>query len=176
LHPDTPSVHQIGLAIDTDEQLVAILNDHGWYQTVYRNGRLVEPWHFEYQSWRDNHINEAVTLIQTPDGVWRFEEDELNAEQANQLANIYAAIFKGGVSMPDGGRPLALSISDIANGLRPTISRDVDGVAVVNTWVQELADIKTIALAEAVETLSDEELKAIATVVVEEIERRDPKA
>lgn len=64
LHPDTPSVHQKGRAKDTDERDVALMNDHGWYQTVYRwiNGRrtLVEPWHFEYDPERDNHRNDPA--------------------------------------------------------------------------------------------------------------------
>ncbi|MEW2011481.1 hypothetical protein AB0300_18635 [Microbacterium sp. NPDC078814] len=64
LHPDTPSVHQMGRAKDTDERDVALMNDHGWFQTVYRwvNGRrtLVEPWHFEYDPARDNHRNDPA--------------------------------------------------------------------------------------------------------------------
>ncbi|WP_025105704.1 hypothetical protein [Microbacterium paraoxydans] len=79
LHPDTPSVHQMGRAKDTDERDVALMNDHGWYQTVYRllNGRrtLVEPWHFEYDPARDNHRNDPA-----PSGAGStaltFEEDE----------------------------------------------------------------------------------------------------
>lgn len=63
LHPDTPSIHQIGGANDTNERPVALLNDHGWYQTVYRwvNGvwTLVEEWHFEYFPERDNHRHEG---------------------------------------------------------------------------------------------------------------------
>lgn len=55
LSPDAPSIHQLGNAIDTDERNVPVLNDHGWFQTVYRNGVLVEPWHFEYDKTRDNH-------------------------------------------------------------------------------------------------------------------------
>ncbi len=60
LHPDTPSIHQIGKAIDTDEgqRILAVMRDHGWVQTVYRNGKLVEPWHFEYSVFRDNHRND----------------------------------------------------------------------------------------------------------------------
>lgn len=64
LHPDTPSIHQKGRAKDTDERDVALMNDHGWFQTVYRwvNGRrtLVEPWHFEYDPARDNHRNDPA--------------------------------------------------------------------------------------------------------------------
>lgn len=62
LHPDAPSIHQLGNAIDTDERHVAVLNDHGWYQTVYRRGVLVEPWHFEYFANRDNHYGEEPEM------------------------------------------------------------------------------------------------------------------
>lgn len=81
LHPDTPSVHQKGRAKDTDERNVALMNEHGWFQTVYRtvNGRrtLVEPWHFEYFPERDKHRNDpapaggkttaaAITTLEEP--------------------------------------------------------------------------------------------------------------
>lgn len=76
LHPNTPSVHQKGRAKDTDERDVALMNDHGWFQTVYRvvNGRrtLVEPWHFEYDPERDNHRNDPApaggATVPTPKG------------------------------------------------------------------------------------------------------------
>lgn len=44
------SLHEKGSAIDTNEgqNHVALLQSHGWRRTVYRNGKLVEPWHFEY--------------------------------------------------------------------------------------------------------------------------------
>ncbi|WP_309105015.1 hypothetical protein [Microbacterium sp.] len=58
LEPDD-SVHCKGGAIDTDDhrdpRIVRILNRHGWRQTVYRNGRLVEEWHFERFANRDQH-------------------------------------------------------------------------------------------------------------------------
>ncbi|UDL15932.1 endolysin [Microbacterium phage Pumpernickel] len=50
LNPNTPSIHQKGAAIDTNEgqNHISLLASHGWKRTVYRNGKLVEPWHFEY--------------------------------------------------------------------------------------------------------------------------------
>lgn len=66
LHPDTPSEHQKGNSVDSDEaqRIIAILEDHGWRRTVYRwvNGRwtLVEPWHFEYFAHLDNHRNDPA--------------------------------------------------------------------------------------------------------------------
>ena len=57
LHPDTPSIHQLGNAVDSDEgqQHLALMAEHGWKRTVYRRGKLVEPWHFEYAASRDRH-------------------------------------------------------------------------------------------------------------------------
>src|SRR5690349_9705397 len=51
LNPDTPSVHQKGAAIDSDEAQndIAMMERNGWVRTVYRwvNGvwTLVERWH-----------------------------------------------------------------------------------------------------------------------------------
>lgn len=69
LHPDTPSLHQLGNAIDSDEaqRFVGLMADHGWIRTVWRNGRLVEPWHFEYRIADDRHRNDpAPTPVQRP--------------------------------------------------------------------------------------------------------------
>lgn len=65
LNPDTPSIHQKGAAIDTDEgqQFNARMEENGWKRTVYRyvNGKwtLVEPWHYEYFPENDRHINDG---------------------------------------------------------------------------------------------------------------------
>ena len=74
-------------------------------------------------------------------------DDELNTQQADQLLNIYNAIFHGGPSMPDGSRSLGQSVSDIANGLRPVVHRANDAGEMYQThWIQELADIRTAQL------------------------------
>jgi len=57
--PPGSSIHEFGRAIDTDEQITTVLNRHGWFHTVYRNGVLVEPWHYEYDYTRDQHITEG---------------------------------------------------------------------------------------------------------------------
>lgn len=51
------SLHEKGSAIDTNEgqNHVALLQSHGWRRTVYRNGKLVEPWHFEYFPGEDRY-------------------------------------------------------------------------------------------------------------------------
>jgi len=61
--PADESVHCKGFAVDTDDTSDAqmrIWNDHGWYWTVYRNGKLAERWHLEYFRDRDNHRNDAA--------------------------------------------------------------------------------------------------------------------
>lgn len=85
LDPDTPSEHQKGKAVDSNEaqQFVALMEEHGWRRTVYRwvNGvwTLVERWHFEYFAHLDQHINDpAPTSAATPAPI-PSEEDEMLA-------------------------------------------------------------------------------------------------
>ena len=65
LNPNTPSEHQKGKAIDSNEaqRNQSLMEEHGWRRTVYRwvNGKwtLVEPWHYEYFINLDRHRNEA---------------------------------------------------------------------------------------------------------------------
>lgn len=87
LAPWTPSVHQKGRAKDTDERDVALQNDHGWYQTVYRWIKgvwtLVEAWHFEYFPERDNHRHEVVELV-NDNGTWRIAPEKEWDEMATK--------------------------------------------------------------------------------------------
>lgn len=57
-----PSVHQLGAAIDSDEaqRNPNTMANNGWRRTVYRNGVLVEPWHYEYFKQYDKHINDSA--------------------------------------------------------------------------------------------------------------------
>ena len=41
------------------EQITAVLNRDGWFNTVYRGGVRSRPWHYEYDYTRDQHINEG---------------------------------------------------------------------------------------------------------------------
>lgn len=76
LNPNTPSEHQKGKAIDSDEaqNFVAFMEEHGWFRTVYRwvNGKwtLVERWHFEYFINKDKRRFDPATPARRP------EEDE----------------------------------------------------------------------------------------------------
>jgi hypothetical protein len=61
--PADSSVHCVGFAVDTDDTSDAqmrIWNEHGWYWTVYRDGKLAERWHLEYFRDRDKHRNDAA--------------------------------------------------------------------------------------------------------------------
>lgn len=81
LHPDAPSVHQKGDAIDSDEaqQILGVMTDHGWIRTVYRrvNGvwTLIERWHFERFPDKDNHRNDPAASGAGSTAL-TFEEDE----------------------------------------------------------------------------------------------------
>jgi hypothetical protein len=99
-YPAEMSVHCRGEAIDTNEQRVEILADHGWIRTVYRwvNGvyTLMEPWHFEYDISRDNHRGEHIPLNKGADGVWRYEEEDMDADERKKLDmthNYAKAVF-----------------------------------------------------------------------------------
>ncbi|QZD98612.1 endolysin [Microbacterium phage Jemerald] len=67
LNPNTPSEHQKGLSIDSDEaqRHQQLMEDNGWRRTVYRwvNGKwtLVERWHYEYFAHLDKRINDNPT-------------------------------------------------------------------------------------------------------------------
>lgn len=91
LHPDTPSEHQKGKAVDSNEaqQFVALMEEHGWRRTVYRwvNGvwTLVERWHFEYFVHLDKHINDGAPASDTATTI-PSEEDDMYDDAAKQDA------------------------------------------------------------------------------------------
>lgn len=85
------SVHCWGAAIDTDEgqQHVDLLADHGWIRTVYRNGVLIEPWHFEYSTDRDNHYNESeddMTFTETDRANLEFIKNQLGGSGTRETS------------------------------------------------------------------------------------------
>ena len=61
-YPSWLSVHCWGGAIDSDEaqQFVDRMQRHGWRRTVYRNGVLAEPWHFEQFIDEDQHRFDGI--------------------------------------------------------------------------------------------------------------------
>lgn len=68
-------------------------------------------------------------------------EDDMTPEQANQLNQIYKAIFKGGPSMEENGNSISTSLAKLWNAVKP-INRD--GVQVAMR--QEIADTKTTVI------------------------------
>jgi hypothetical protein len=62
LHPDL-SVHCLGNALDSDDWtrpgFNAFMAAHGWIRTAA--GNPTEQHHFEYQSWRDQHLNRPAS-------------------------------------------------------------------------------------------------------------------
>lgn len=81
------SVHCDGEAIDTDDNNVAmtrILNANGWFHTVYRNGVLVEPWHYEYDYKRDKYFGGSPAGSE--------QEQDLTPEESARLARTEAKV------------------------------------------------------------------------------------
>lgn len=101
LNPNTPSEHQKGLSIDSDEaqRIIAILEDHGWRRTVYRwvNGKwtLVERWHFEYFAHLDNHRNDPAGASSTP-APHVPKEDEIMEAYVAVPSGAVVHLFPGG--------------------------------------------------------------------------------
>lgn len=104
--PPEKSVHCEGEAIDTDDNNAAmtrILNNNGWFHTVFRwvNGvyTLVEPWHYEYDYKRDKFFGgipagsaEQETDL-TPDESARLNRVEATLNNVEQiLARMQNAI------------------------------------------------------------------------------------
>ena len=150
LSPNAPSLHQMGNAIDTNERITWLLNENGWYQTVFRwvNGvwTLVEPWHYEYFAERDDHYGETAG-----GGAVEFPEEEDDMPSMNEFLNtpaydngptisemfvkinsVYDAIFIGGADMPDNGRSIGQSLDGVVTWLDTTgntIATNVAGLA-----------------------------------------------
>lgn len=155
LHPDTPSVHQLGAAIDSNEaqRILSVMDRHGWRRTVYRNGQLVEPWHFEYFWSLDQHRNETITLAQVG-GVWTFQEEDDMGTLDNTEANYqtFARFMQ---------RALKYDVRTEGMGpdwrLGPTIFELLRAA-------DDTADVKAIAV-----KMTDEDRKAIAAEVAKSI-------
>lgn len=97
------SLHESGLAIDTDERRTEVLNRHGWFHTVYRtvNGKrtLVEPWHYEYSAGRDRYIGQpasggtATPTPATPTPSWEDDMPTLITSAGGQSLAIEGSII-----------------------------------------------------------------------------------
>lgn len=88
LSPDAPSVHQEGEAIDSNEaqRLLDVMHRHGWRRTVYRNSKLVEPWHFEYFIKFDQYRNSG--------GNAAGSEDDMTPEERTMLKETHSMLLE----------------------------------------------------------------------------------
>jgi hypothetical protein len=140
------SVHCDGEAIDTDDNnagMTRILNNNGWFHTVYHwvNGvyTLVEPWHYEYDYRKDKFFGG----IPAGSGSTPIEEDDMFSDDDRRKMNaIYDAIFNGGPSMEDANRSISRSLALIQKNVSD-ITRDGKTLSLR----QEVADAKTLGIA-----------------------------
>ena len=79
--------------------------------------------------------------------------DQQQIEMYNGIANLYAAMFSGGPSMEDAGRPVQRSLDLMHRGVREILARldpiyrpDATGAITATSVRQELADVKTLLL------------------------------
>lgn len=84
------------------------------------------------------------SILASPAG--QIGDADMTPAESHMLLNIYNAIFTGGDSMADGGRSLSTSVGDLMSAQRPQVNRIVDGKTVQISWLQELADAKSIGI------------------------------
>lgn len=84
--PAGTSIHEQGRAIDTNDRIVWLINENGWFQTALARG---EPWHFEYDWTRDQHYYEGVPAGDsatpfeiTPEAPDEQEEEDMTNNRA----------------------------------------------------------------------------------------------
>lgn len=107
--PPGSSIHEQGRAIDTDDRLLSVMADHGWFQTALGVG---EPWHFEYDTFRDNHRNETAAGGATP-----FPEDDMTPEQAHALFEIRDYLGAAGGRLWPSENTIGARVIDIQHAL-----------------------------------------------------------
>jgi len=97
------SKHNFGTALDIDSSPVNA--DHQWmvdhgaeYGWVRTNS--AEPWHFEYQAWRDQHVSDTTPLTATP------SHPRKKSKMLHFVVNDSASArgIKYVILMPDGRR------------------------------------------------------------------------
>jgi hypothetical protein len=135
----------VAAAAKAGVSLVIATGDGGRGSGAYRNWVLANAAQFGFTRTfgeaDPNHFGHDGTTVAsfnlTP------LENDMTDEQANQLANIYNAIFKGGPSMADQGKSVQQSLADI-NG---TVSRNVQRAGADVTQIQDNADTNTMVRA-----------------------------
>lgn len=106
-----------------------------------------------YLGWTEDFLGYDVTVgaalastTSTPLTEGNFLSALTDAEQReilNGIRQVFNADFNGGPSMRDGGKSIAQSLGEIHGILSQEIIRD----GVKNSQIQELADVKTLAIA-----------------------------
>jgi len=95
-----------------------------------------EPWHYI-------DFN-AFGPVPAFAGAQPFEEDDMfSDEDRKMLQSVRDAIFFGGKSMHDDGKPLAQSVAEIQDKIGPILRPGPDGVKQPVSLRQEVADAKT---------------------------------
>lgn len=119
--------------------LLAHAGDYGYsWATGQASG---ERWHWESLN-TPGTTTASTGATPIPKGFLMALTDAEQAEVLNAVRNLYAADFQGGPSMKDGEKSISQSLAEIHAILAQPVVRD----GVKNPQIQELADIKTLAL------------------------------
>lgn len=119
--------------------LLAHAGDYGYsWATGQASG---ERWHWESLN-TPGTTTASTGATPIPKGFLMALTDAEQSEVLNAVRNLYAADFQGGPSMKDGGKSISQSLAEIHAILAQPVVRD----GVENPQIQELADIKTLAL------------------------------
>lgn len=118
--------------------------------------------HLHFELWHNGvAINPVGQLVYNPSAFASVSgggatpiEDDMTPEQDAMLRNVYAAIFSGGPSMPDGARSIGKSLAGITAVVdqiksvvtQPVTRTDSNGKAYTVTQIQEIADSKTVSM------------------------------
>jgi len=141
--------------------------EYGWIWPVWAQRHpTFEPWHREYDPARDQHRGSGGASAAARPAPPTSEEDDMTPEQATQLANLAWAV--------DQIRGTDLPVIKTQTDRLPTIHAQVDQTRAetINLRNGLLALLgRTVASGQAV-TLSDTDLKSIATAVADEQARR----
>lgn len=153
LSPDTPSVHQQGGAIDSNEaqRILQIMDDHGWRRTVYRwvNGRwtLVEEWHFERFENLDNHRNEPAPAggNATPIQQKEWYEMALDDQAKEDIRDVFRAVLNEprGKDQNQTSANIAFITAQVKGEVEPErgdfqLANAIRSIATIKSWVGEL--------------------------------------
>lgn len=158
--PVGKSIHGEALAVDYANLgsfgskrhgwMVANAPRYGWYQPSWAtaSGSLPEPWHWEYAYWLDEY---ATGPDPTPS-----EDDEMNDQQSQQLAELHRAMGAGGaLALPEAESALARlkRIEGSTNGLPDVLARiDANTAGVPDVLAEHAGAIA--AVGRAVDELS----------------------